>query len=248
MPESQDAQSGFDRLLIRTAIDPGLCQKLLDSPDSVFAEFDLTEEQQDLLRHPDHRLLPLMGAMLARQGEPEAAPPQAPVSEPITITDAMSDGPPALPPATPRTLPDVSLALTVVPCARVDNQETPGYSYAVWVNPLPAGVDPSTLPPPAGAQLPGRPFLPLHIVVQLCAIEYRDSAGRPQVGLSASFRQSSNVTGPPAPESKGLVPSQNPRHSEAIVTAAAHVRSASGEQRYHRLIDLIHALRNEEAS
>src|SRR5450432_899746 len=118
MPESQDAQSGFDRLLIRTAIDPGLCHRLLASPDSVFAEFDLTEEQQDLLRHPDHRLLPLMGAMLARQGEPEAAPPQASVSEPRIAVDAMSDGPPPLPHATPRTLPDVSLALTVVPCVR----------------------------------------------------------------------------------------------------------------------------------
>jgi hypothetical protein len=130
-----------------------------------------------------------------------------------------------------RTLPDMALALTVVPCARVENGESK-YSYAVWVNPLPEGADPANLAPPAGATLPGQPLAPLHIVIQLSAVEVRDASGQPQVGLSASLRQSSNIIGPPSPQNAG----------RAVDAAVAAVRSASKEERYGRLIDLMRAL------
>ena len=62
---------------------------------------------QDLLLHPDHRLLPLL-APLTRPRRP--APP-APAVVPS--------------PAAARTLPDLSLALTVVPCAVEQTSDAP---------------------------------------------------------------------------------------------------------------------------
>jgi hypothetical protein len=212
---------GIDRLLVRSALEADLRQRLLDCPDEVFLEFDLTEEQQDLLRKPDHRLLPLLGEVVARQG---------------TSLDTAAEGAEinALP--TCVSLPDLSLALTVVPCAL----EPKGYSYAVWVNPLPEGADPANLPPPAGATLPGRPLAPLHLVIQIAAVEVPDAAGRPQVGLTAALRQSSNIMGPP-PETRG-----GEIRSEAVDTAVAAVRDAAKEERYGRLIELLRALRGGE--
>ena len=69
---------GIDQLLIRSALDPDLLRRLKETPHEVFAEYDLTGEQQDLLLHPDHRLLPLLGAALARPQETPA--PRAPQS------------------------------------------------------------------------------------------------------------------------------------------------------------------------
>ena len=37
-------------------------RRLLESPEEVFQEFDLTEEERDLLRRPDHRLLRFVGS------------------------------------------------------------------------------------------------------------------------------------------------------------------------------------------
>ncbi|MBZ5617603.1 MAG: hypothetical protein LAQ69_02540 [Acidobacteriia bacterium] len=246
------SKPGIDQLLIRSALDADLRQRLAESPDQVFREFDLTEEQQELLRRPDHRLLPLLGAALARQAGP---------CDPLSEASASGLEPDATPPPhaapTPpphaairaRTLPDISLALTVVPCARIENGECKGFSYAVWVNPLPEGADPANLPPP-GASLPGQPLSPLHLVIQISAVELQDAAGKPQVGLSASLRQSSNTVGPPSPESAGtpeVSPFGSDLRSEGVRAAVRAVRNAPRrEERYDRLIDLMQALRGGE--
>ena len=253
------SKPGIDRLLIRSALDAELRRRLVDSPEQVFPEFDLTGEQKELLRRPDHRLLPLLGAALARQagaGGPIEGTPPALASGPRSGTGQASldcgqanrlphqDGPPPVAAFPARTLPDIALALTVVPCARVENGERK-YSYAVWVSPLPDGADPASLPPPAAASFPGRPLAPLHVVIGLSAIELHDAAGNPQVGLSASLRQSSNIVGPPSPESAGT-PEASPfgsdLGSEGVRAAVAAVRQAPREERYLRLIDLIRAL------
>ena len=174
---------GLDQLLIRTALDFDLRRRLSEDPDGVFAEFDLTAEERDLLRNPDHRLLPLFGRLLAGQNKPD--PPQAPAAPPQPV------------PGGPRTLPDISLALTVVPCRVADS-----YSYAVWVN---------TDAPPPGVTLPGQPLTPLRVILHLNAIEYRDAAGEPQVGLTAALRQSSNISAA-MPASEPVPPPASPAH------------------------------------
>ena len=233
-----DRKPGIDQLLIRSAIDADLRRRLAEAPADVFREFDLSEEEQEILRQPDHRLLPLLGAALARQ-KPSAAPSletPAPAPQPQVLVQAQA-------------LPDISLALTLVPCAQHENGQFKGFTYAVWVSPLPPGADPATLPPPAGAALPGTPCSPLHAVISVSAVQLQDAAGNPQVGLWASLRQSSNAAAPPAVEAAGK-PEASPFGSDFQSTdvqrAVAAVRSASPAERYDRLISLMGALRSGE--
>jgi hypothetical protein len=71
--------------------------------------------------------------------------------------------------------------------------------FAAWVNPLPAGVDPGTLPASKGAELPGQPLTPLHAVLQISALQLPSSDGMPTVGLTASLLQSTNMFVAPEP-------------------------------------------------
>lgn len=235
-PAHDGSKPGIDRLLIVSALDADLRRRLLESPEDTFLDFDLTEEDKDLLRRPDHRLLRLLGAALAHNRESSAPGPEAStVPQPHAVVQAS-------------TLPDLSLLLTLVPCAQYEDGRLKTFAYAVWVNPLPEGTDPANMPPPQGAVFPGQPLAPLHAVIQVSTVQMQDAAGGPQVGLSASFRQSSNVTAPPPPETAGrpgVSPFGSDMHSGEMQAAIAAVRSAPSDQRYGRLIDLMHALRGE---
>jgi hypothetical protein len=227
---------GVSQLLIASAMDADLRKRLLESPDETFEDFDLTGEEKELLRQPDQRLLRLFGAALAEQRESSEPMPSHAPDTPHVIIQA-------------RTLPGITLALTLVPCAQYENGQLKQFAYAVWVNPLAEGTDPASLPPPQGATLPGQPLTPLHAVIQVSATQLQDRDGKPQVGLSASISRSSNLTAPPPPESAGL-PDASPFGSDLrsveVIAAVAAVRDASGEDRYDRLIDLIHALKGGE--
>lgn len=227
---------GVSQLLIASAIDADLRRRLLESPEEIFESYDLTEEEKDLLRQPDHRMLRLIGAALAEQedsGKSSSSHAVETAQKPHMVVQA-------------RTLPGMSLAVTLVPCAQYENGQFKQFAYALWVNPLPEGVDPATLPPPQGATLPGQPLTPLHAVLQVSAVQLQDRDGKPQVGLTASLRQSSNMAAPPPPESAGkpeAAPFASDLRSVEVIAAVAGVRDASSEDRYERLIDLIHALR-----
>jgi hypothetical protein len=225
-----DTKPGIDELLIRSAIEPDLQRRLRESPDDVFGDFDLSAEEKEILRRPDHRLLPLLGAALARH-TPDASPAATP--EPQVAVQA-------------RSLPDLSLALTIVPCVREQNGAFQGFTYAAWVSPLPASADPSTLPPPTGAALPGKPCPPLYATISVSAVELRDSAGNPQAALWASLRQASNVTTLPPVEVAGR-PDASPFGSDftssAVREAVAAVRAAPPGERYAPLLSLLRTLR-----
>ena len=229
------SKPGIDQLLIESALQPELRRRLRESPDEVFRDFELTEEEKDILRRPDDRLLALLGTALVRQME-SARP-----AEELSVDSA----PPSLIEARP--LPDTWMALTVVPCAVYEKGQFKGITYAVWTNPLPAGGDPASLPPPAGVMLPGRPLAPLYAVIQLSAMQSQDAAGNPQVGLWASLWQSSNVATPPPPETAGdpqASPFGSCLDSPAVQAAVAAVRMAPSEERYDRLFDLMRVLRS----
>ena len=223
-------------MLIESALQPELRRRLLESPDEAFRDFDLSEEEKEILRRPDHRLLPLLGAALARQMES---------SDPSGEAPSVSPAAPALIEARP--LPDTWLALTVVPCAHLEEGRLEGISYVVWANPIPEGGDPATLPPPAGVVFPGQPLAPLYAVIQLSAVQTQDAAGNPQVGLWASLLQSSNVAAPPPPETAGdpkASPFGSRLDSPQVQAAVTAVRGASSEERYNRLVDLMRVLRS----
>lgn len=241
-PAPRRPKPGVSQLLIASALDADLRRRLLESPDETFLDFDLTEEEKDLLRRPDHRMLRLFAAALAEQGESER-----PSSSHAPEARSAAPQPHAVVQA--RTLPGISLALTLVPCAQYENGQLSTFAYAVWVNPLAEGADPASLPPPQGAALPGQPLAPLHAVIQVSAVQMQDRDGQPQVGLSASLRQSSNVTAPPPSESAGTPgapPFGSDLDSAEVQAAVAAVRNASSEDRYGRLIDLMRALRGGE--
>jgi len=235
-PSPSGSKPGVSQLLIASAMDADLCRRLLESPEETFQDFDLTEEEKELLRRPDRRMLHLFGVALAQQRELSPGNAQAvsiAAPQPHAVVEA-------------RTLPAISLALTLVPCAQYENGQLSTFAYAVWVNPLAEGTDPAALPIPQGAALPGQPLTPLHAVIQVSAVQLPDQDGKPQVGLSASLRRSTNVTAPPPPESAGR-PGTPPFGSDLgdieVQSAVTAVRNASGEDRYDRLIELIHALR-----
>jgi hypothetical protein len=237
------SKPGVSQLLIASALDADLCRRLLESPEETFQDFDLTEDERDLLRRPDQRMLRLFGVALAQQREVSSSDKSS-AAQRVSVA---APQPHAVVEA--RTLPGISLALTLVPCAQYQNGQLSAFAYAVWVNPLAEGTDPAALPIPQGAALPGQPLTPLHAVIQVSAVQLPDQDGKPQVGLTASLRQSSNVTAPPPPESAGrpgTPPFGSDLGSVEVLAAVAAVRNTSGEDRYSRLIELMHALRGGE--
>jgi hypothetical protein len=233
------SKPGIDQLLIASALQPDLRQRVLDNPDEAFLDFDLTEEQKDILRQPDHRLLRLLGETLARQAEPASPQPET-----------LADEPPPHPVIQARSLPDMLLALTIVPYAQIEDGQIKRFLYGVWVNPLAEGADPASLPlPPTNAGVPGQALPPSHVVIQFSAVQLEGAAHNPQVGLWASLRQSSNVTAPPPAESAGrpdAPPFGSDLHAEEVQAAVAAVRNASSAERYERVIDLMRTLRGGE--
>jgi hypothetical protein len=246
------AKTGICRLLIASAIDPGVYRRLLASPEETFDEYELADEDRELLRHPDHRLLRVLGAALAEENAPASATAiGAPLAAPPAVASAPLAG--AMPagatsgmPTASAPLPDVSLVLTLVPCAVYEGGELHNFVYAAWVSPLPEGADPTALPPPPGTVLPGKPLPPLRAVVRVSAIQMQDVAGNPLVGLSASLLQSTNMSAPPPPEAAGRPAAIGRDLSNAEVQSAiAAVRGAPAGARYAKLIELLRVLHPE---
>ncbi|HVS38865.1 MAG TPA: hypothetical protein VMS17_25130 [Gemmataceae bacterium] len=242
------AKTGISRLLIASAIDPDVRRRLLESPEETFDEFDLADEDRELLRHPDHRLLRVLGAALAEENAPvSAAASVATMAAPLPGATRPGATPGMPTPSAP--LPDMSLVLTLAPCALYDGGELRNFAYAAWVSPLPEGADPEALPPPPGTVLPGKPLPPLRAVVRVSAIQMQDAAGNPLVGLSASLLQSTNLSAPPPPEAAG-----NPAaigrdlFAAEVQSAIAAVRCAPAGARYGKLIELLRVLHREGAS
>ena len=242
------AKPKIDELLIQSALQPDLCRRLQESPDEVFQDFDLTVEERELLRRPDHRLLPLLGAAIERRMHSSAG-----VTERNSVNDGISTSPleeAAVPEAPPspvaaRALPDSLMGLTIVPCALRESGQFKGISYVLWVNPLAEGIDPATLPPPAGTVLPGEPLSPLHAIIRISAVKSADGAGNTQLAIWGSFLPTPGATLSPPPESSGdpdASPFKSSLNSAEVKTAVAAVRTASTSERYNRLADLLHTL------
>ena len=248
------AKTGISRLLIASAIDPDVYRRLLESPEETFDEFDLADEDRELLRHPDHRLLRVLGAALAEENATaSAAASVATMAAPPAVAAPLAGAPrPGAPPGMPTAsapLPDMSLVLTLVPCALYDGGELRNFAYAAWVSPLPEGADPEALPPPPGTVLPGKPLPPLRAVVRVSAIQMQDAAGNPLVGLSASLLQSTNMSAPPPPEAAGNPAAIGRDLSAAEVQSAiAAVRVRPAGARYGKLIELLRVLHPEGTS
>ncbi|HEX3742663.1 MAG TPA: SAM-dependent methyltransferase [Bryobacteraceae bacterium] len=189
MPNSP--KPGIDDLLVRSALDAELRRRFLESPEAVLLEFDLSEEEKDILRKRDHRILELLGAALGRQRVAAVPAAQEAEATPFAVQTES------------HMLPDLRLAVTVVPCVVGKEGEPRSLTFAAWANPLEAGTDPATLPAPRSADLPGQPLAPLHVVLQISGQQLPSADGMPNVGLSASLLQSTNMFVPPEPQLAG---------------------------------------------
>jgi hypothetical protein len=245
-PTMNPTKTGVSRLLIASAIDPVVYRRLLESPEEMFDEFDLADEDRELLRHPDHRLLRVLGAALAEENAPASAADRVAT---MAALPAVAGAPPEIPTAS-APLPDMSLVLTLVPCALYEEGKLRKFAYAAWVSPLPEGANPEApLPPPPGTVLPGKPLPPLRAVVRVSAIQMQDAAGNPLVGLTASLLQSTNISALPPPKAAGNTAAIGRDLSAAEVQAAiAAVRCAPAGARYGKLIEILRVLHPEGTS
>ena len=215
---------GVSDLLIQSALDAVLLERLRTHPDDVFAEYDLSEEERETLRMPDERMLKLLGRAV-RQAQSERELDRSAEVDDSSREAALLEPPMIL----PNTLPPMLLALTVVPCVGADGLTR----YAVWVNPMAEGTVPATLPPPAGATLPGTPLAPLYAVIEIDGVQASDGTGNTQLELWAQFRQATN-----SETGVGRGNSKDPAVEEAV----AAVRGASPQTRRDRLVDLARTL------
>ena len=236
------AKPGIDQLLIRSALEPDLCRRLREDPEEVFQEFELTAEERDVLRQPDQRLLPLLGAALARQMKSTPPVNQAPAVAAARPAEVIRSAPSD---TVPGALPDTLLAVTVLPCALHEDGQFKGITYVIWASSLQEGTDPASLSPPAGTVIPGQPLAPLRAVMRISAVQSQDAAGNPQLSLWGSFQSAPSASLPPPPESTGdpdASPFRSPLTCAPVQAAVAAVRQAASSERYDRLVDLLHAL------
>jgi hypothetical protein len=208
---------GIAQLLIDSALKSELRRRLEEAPEEVFGEYSLSAEERALLRAPDHRLLPLLAEALGAQTRSEELAPPASPAPAVSL------------PVDSQMLPDAQMALTVIPCL-VGGQ----IAYAAWIAPMHEGADPSRMPPPPGAMLPGQPLTPLHAVIQVSGAQLKDAGGNLRVNLWASFRQSTNAASPASAASAVLAPE--------VRAAAAAVHAATPAERYEKLLALAQSL------
>jgi hypothetical protein len=218
---------GVHQLLIQSALDAGTLRRLRDNPGEVFSEYELSPEEQDILRNPDPRLLALLGRAVRESATSGDTEPAADVPAP-----QLTPEPAGAPIILPNTLAPTLLALTVVPCVAEDGT----LRYAVWVNPMAEGTLPATLPLPPAATLPGVPLAPLYAIIELDGLHAPHPDGSSQVALWAHFRQSTNAAVAHASADENCATGAAP---EAIAAAAAAVRTAPPAERYGKLAALL---------
>jgi len=226
------AKPGIDALLIDCVLDPPLLQRMFDKPLDVFADYDISEEDRDILSSPDERLLGLLGRVVGTT---------AVGATPETAGKAHTK-------ETMRSLPESRLALRLVPYLQrapeplEEGQPPIIVSYLGHLDPLPAGVGVEDLPPVPQADVPGHPLAPLALVV--AARPLLSGAGGDSIQVGFSLRTEMPAT--PSPSLEGgeasLSPWSHDTTSATVRDAADKVRTAAPEDRHDRLLQLVAAV------
>jgi len=222
--------------LVRAVLDEAFRDLALSNPQRAFEGFDLTDEEKEILRGRDHRVLGLLG---------DAVRPQEPVAEPPLEKAPPTPVAPTLP-----SLPEVKLLLRLVPQAVPSPGSEPKVSYAASLHPWPADDKPeggpnSAAPTENGAEAAAAEVRWL-IRIAPEVVESRDTGLA--VAYSASIHPVTaeiDETGPAdraAPPEAGGSPWNHHLDSPAARAAAKAVQSADPSQRYAKLLELVHAL------
>ena len=220
--------------LVRAVLDETFRDLALSNPQRAFEGFDLTEEEKEILRGRDHRVLGLLG---------DAVRLQEPVAEPTLEKAPPTPVAPTLP-----GLPEVKFLLRLIPQAVPSPGSDPKVSYAASLHPWPADDEPkggsnSAAPTENGAEAAEVRWL-IRIAPEV--VESRDTGLA--VAYSASIHPVTaevDETGPAdraAPPEAAGSPWNHHLDSPAARAAAKAVQSADPSQRYAKLLELVNAL------
>ena len=223
--------------LIRAALDGSFRELALAEPDRAMAEYDLTEDEKDILRNRDERLLELLGGSI----EMVKASAESPQSTEIA----------AAPGSSRSTLPPVELLLRLAPQTTQSADGMPQVSYAASLHPWPLpedakqneveqgtnGESPRTYAASELAWLIR--MTPTVMGSEAAGLRVAYSAAMHPVDLSTAHSQSaSDRMVPPALRS----PWRHDVESSAVKTAAQEVLASPKDARCEKLRALIAAM------
>jgi len=220
--------------LVRAVLDEAFRDLALSNPQRALEGFDLTEEEKEILRGRDRRVLGLLGDAVRLQG---------PVVEPPLEKAPTTPVAPTLP-----NLPEVKLLLRLVPQAVPSPGSNPKVSYAASLHPWPADDEPEGGPNSAAPTENGAEAAEVRWLIRIApeVVESRNT------GLAVAYSASIHpVTAEvdetdPADKAAPLEAAGSPWNhhldSPAARAAAKAVQSADPSQRYAELLKLVHAL------
>ncbi len=229
-------RGSVSEFLVRTVLDDAFRELARTDPVRAFEGFDLSAEAQEIIRSGDSRMLGLLGDAVAHR---EACDEQ-PVGE-----GPGDSSRPMVP-----TLPEIKLMLRLVPYTSQSPGTESGVSYAASLQPWPGDDKPSPSPgigeqsdDQAGAAFPAVSW-----IIRIGPTVLESGEAGTTVAYSASIHpliddpsRSSVSRRPPARE-LASPPWNHHVESSAAKTAAQDVQTAAPDQRFGKLLELIHAL------
>ena len=217
--------------LVRAVLDEAFRDLALSNPERGFEGFDLTEEEKEILRSRDHRVLGLLGDAVRPQEAVAEAPVEKAPATPVEPTEP--------------NLAEVKLLLRLIPQVTGSPGSEPKVSYAASLHSWPVGDEPEGGAEPTengGATAEVRWLIRIAPEV----LESLDS------GLAVAYCASIHPvtaeveeTGPAdraAPAEAAGAPWNHHVDSPAVRAATKAVQAADPSQRYTKLLELVHAL------
>lgn len=223
--------------LIRTVLDEAFRELALADPSRAFEGYDLSEEQQEILRSRDERLLGLLGT----------AVPHAKAS----VEHPAKGGATEVAKAPLANLPEVKLLLRLEPHTDQLPDSTSAVAYAASLSSWPGDHELTKTAPESSAPAERRDdgALPeLAWVVRILPTVVKAQAAGLQVAYSASIHPlavgaDEKRTSPRGATSAGArSPWTHHTESAAAKAAAQAVQTGDARERYQKLLELIYAL------
>lgn len=215
--------------LVRVVLDESFRELALADPQSALEGFDVTKEEKDILCSRDHRLLGLLGDAVTRREEVAQPSSQVEPSEQVQA-------------AVPK-LADVKLVLRLAPQASEG-----AVSYAASLHPWTVNAEPDSETDEQTTDAAGTTSGEVAWIIRIVpsVVEFREA----DMAVSYSASIQPLVTNPAgdcesdrAPANVLASPPWNHHvESSAAKDAAKAVAAAKPDQRYGKLLELVHAL------
>ena len=223
--------------LIRTVLDDAFRELAVADPQRAFEGYDLNDEERDILRARDGRLLGLLGHAVEQDVASE---------EP---TESEDDSPTSAQPL-PNLL-EVKLLLRLTPYVAQDAESGARISYEASLQPWPGGQEANSNDPQPDHETEHDDQGPPAEIKWMVRIT-PNVVGSEEAGLMVSYAASIHPlaerieeqrpsTLGPAPKS-ARPPWYHHADSSAAKAAARAVRASAPSRRYEKLLELIHAI------